>query len=267
MRSLRQPRGKDGITATQREFCDSQNVLLDFGIECLWAAFRSNISVTGEFPCFRGAKGVPPKRAYWEAKEDYATVEHFKEFKSFMVASGARLFRFAGCGLGFKSQKYLSVVAWPNSTAKVFDHLDGLECAHVNHAELAVGEKATESKVYPPALDELFAEAHLHNTHLSVDDSDATLMQMFHSALDGTIRVLMDNGASDSFFPTDEFCTPGTDGPATVTNVMVGKKKANLDVVKSCMFHWGIPIPYTDRVRGIRVNIAPDVPMPVMAEG
>jgi hypothetical protein len=63
MRSLNQPRGKDGITDTQREFCESQNVLLDFGIECLWAAFRSNISVTGEFPCFRGAKGVPPKRA------------------------------------------------------------------------------------------------------------------------------------------------------------------------------------------------------------
>ena len=82
------------------------------------AAFESNISFTAEFPAWRGAKGVPPTRAYWEEKAEYITMQQMPAMVALIADSGAQLNTIAECLLGKEFQKYTTILPWPDAAAR-----------------------------------------------------------------------------------------------------------------------------------------------------
>ena len=261
-RSMAHVRGMPGLVPAARARVDIGNTHADFVIDVCWACFKANVSVSVEFPAYRGNFGVPPTRAYWPEKADYPTIQHFSRMEDFIEASGAIIITFPMCAFpGCTVQKYTSILVWPPAAAQHMMYLHGHECSCTSHAEHAVGKRADEAKVYPPALDELLASVHVGVQHVA--SAVGVLAAMPPSAPD-TIRMLSDSGASDCFAPSDAHCVPGTDGPPTVGSVMVGDKEASMVPQKSCVLMVA-PL-HVDMVFPIRVNIA-NVPLYIMSEG
>ena len=56
-----------------------------------------------------GNKGVPPTRAYWAEKADYATMLHFPKLAELIERSGARVNVIAQCLVGAEYQKWAAM--------------------------------------------------------------------------------------------------------------------------------------------------------------
>lgn len=264
LRSLEEPRGRSDLSVEQRKRVEYGNVLADFAIEACWAAYAGGTSFTLEFPSFRGAVYQRPARAYWPEKAGYPTILHFERLQQLIDASGARVVTFPLCLLGSPFQKYVSLVVWPPDLARLFESVDGQECFHTHHEKLAVGEAADASKEYPAAFDEMIASCHVQPRR-EASSLDVGSLQLNMPTAAEQMRFLSDNGASDHFVKDDIHCVPGSEGPPTVSEVVVGNAGASLAPIKSCLLPVGWP--GNKRVDLIRVNVAPDVPINVFSEG
>jgi len=234
---------------------------LDFAIEACWAAFEGNTSWSLEWPTFRGNSSDGPARAFWPVKANHATIMHFERFQKLLDASGARIVTLALCKLGADAQKYLSIAIWPPWLGKVFNGVDGENCFHLDHAEIAVGQAADDSKVYPPALDNMIADIHTNEDHVA-RNADLGMLAAMPPANASLLRMLSDNGATEIFVQTDEHCMPGTDGPPTVASVVTGSTR--MAPIKSCILP--LKVPHSGRIIMPRANVA-EVPIAVMSEG
>ena len=241
------------------------NVLAGFAFEVLQLCISVQISVTWEMPAYRGDKTRAPKRAYWAEKAGYVNWLFWPGMRDLMQKHDIGLARFPGCAVGMDEQKYFDVIAWPPPAYRAFRHLDAIECFHPSHKKTADNSKKL-SGVYSTVMCKLVVDAHFWPATILSDEADISTLQLYHDSNDvETIVAMIDSGATDNFFPSDKWCLPGTDAPPTTGRVTLGKKHVVLDVEKSCTFAFS-PV-NSDLISMVPVNIAPDVPFPVLSLG